>query len=671
MRPHAHDRSPLGWLGHPGFWFGVAFVVRLAYLSSSADSVLFSIQLLDERETAETARGLLRGEGFGAEPLFKAPLYSMIVAATMAVTGDLWYWALRLVQHALGALLVVLGFDVARRLAGPGTRGQLAGALTAAFLTLHAPLVRLENRLVLDFFSVFWQSALLWALVCGMSAGARVRMRWILGAGAFAALAWLTRPTLTPVLPLLAVWVGWGGWRPGRAGRLVHAALFLALPLAAMGLVGLRNATAGGEWRVLPWQGGYNFYHANAPGMSGRYLVQARWAYDAAGNPTRRHALDEFAGAVARGEVSEPAANARFGAVDAWWFGRARTAIAADPAAWLGLMARKALYLVSDREIYNFEDYTVQRELSLFLRLLPGRFGVVWPWALASLAMAGLLSRGRRRALVLVWGTAVATAGAIGLYYTSGRMRMPLVFPAAVLAGAGLAVLALHVAARGVRGPRALAFGGLVLIGAAMSWGDWWGVRSENVRHGEYLRLSNAAFFARRYDEALDFARRAEAERPGLAQAIQLRAQASYGLGDLAGALEGFREAANAQPADPVAPMNIGVILLHDLGRAEQALPHFEEALRRDARYRASAWHAAFARLRLGDAAGAAALLAPDLPPRPDAPARLLKSAAALACAQGDTAAARSLARQLETNHGIVAGKELDAEMQLLGLECR
>ncbi|MDK2970478.1 MAG: hypothetical protein PWP23_233 [Candidatus Sumerlaeota bacterium] len=656
------------WLGSPLLWFGVALVIRLMYLSHSAGSVLFGVQLLDEQEALVAARGLLSGAGFGAEPLFKAPLYPVLVAGTMFVAGDLWIWLLRLLQHVLGAVLAALAADTARRVAGP-RNGIVAAALAGAFIALHGPLVRLENRLVLDFLSVFWQSAMVWALLRGM-AGAR-RMRWMVGAGALGALAWLTRPTITPVLPFLALWLlGVNGRNllSATRRRFVRAAVFLAFAVAAMAVVGARNAVVGGEFMILPWQGGYNFFEANKPGASGRYLRQGRVTMDESGNPARRLTLEGFDAAVARGEVPEPKEGERFGAVDAWWFGRAKRAIAQDPAAWLGLMTRKALYLVSDREVYNFEDYTVQRERSLLLRLLPGRFGFLWPLAFASLAFVRLENKGRRRATALLWLYAVLLAGAIALYYTSGRLRMPLVFPAAILAALGAARFAAAVGDRMLPRKRLVAFVVLLVVGGAMSWGDWWGVRSENVRHAEFLRLSNAAFHARRYDEALAFALEAEREKPGLVQAIQLRAQAAYGLGDFDAAEAGFREATVALPEDPVAPANLGILLLHDRDDAASAVPFFEESLKRNARHRPAAWHGAIALMRLGRVDQAAEWIAPDLPVRAGAPVPLMQAAAAVACARGDKEEARRLATLFETAYGTAPANAVRAELTRLGM---
>ena len=54
----------------------LAAFIRLVYLlEQSQTSVLFFQPTLDEQEMLLTAQALLRGEGFGPMPLFKAPLY--------------------------------------------------------------------------------------------------------------------------------------------------------------------------------------------------------------------------------------------------------------------------------------------------------------------------------------------------------------------------------------------------------------------------------------------------------------------------------------------------------------------------------------------------------------------------------------------------------------------
>jgi len=652
-------RSPWGW-------FLLALVPRLLYLlEQEAFSPLFYQPLLDEQELVESARALLRGEGFGPEPLFKAPLYPVLLAGVMAATGEAWWFVARLLQHAAGAGVAALGFVAASKLAGPGRRGRAAGAVAAALLAFNAPAIRLENQLLLDHLVFALQSAMLLALLCAAASPRwRLARRWAAGAGAFAALAWLTRPTLTPVLPFLALALAFPCCaRRRQAGMMKRgvamATLFLAGPALAMGLFAGRNWVVSGEALALPWQGGFSLYEANRPGANGRYFAQRSFVQtsDRDANPARLLALEPF----------DEAPDTLRGDVDAHWKRRATEAIAEEPITWLGLMARKGLWLFTDREIYNIEDFGVHLEISNVLPWIPFTFGFVWPGALASLALAAVWPRGRRRLVGIVWVYAFFLGGAIALYFVSGRMRMPLLFPAAILAGAAFGVYACWdtkaMPPRRALGIQWLALA-LLALGLLWSWGDWGGVRSEDMRHAEYARLSNAAFMDRRPEMALDYAQRLARLRPDYPQAPQLRGQALYALGRADEAAVAFAEALKLLPNDPVAPYNLGVLSL-ERGETDGALAYFIESVRRSQAYPPAAARAALIHLQRRQVREAAALLQLHARmPNSQAPPELLVARILMGKLQRQEEDARQALDSLRTRFGEAGLKLLEDQLR-------
>lgn len=658
----------------------LALAVRLVYLlEQGMTSPLFYQPLLDELELVESARALLAGQGFGNEPLFKGPAYPLILAAVMAVTGETWPWSIRLLQHLGGVLLVWLAFDAARRLVPAGTARSIAGAAAALSVALYGPLVRLESNIVVDFFVVLFQSWMLWALIRWTQALPRHQTRWLLLSGALAAAAWLTRPTLTPLLPVLALWVvlrtgqAAGPANPSLRRRILGAAVFLSIPLVVMAAVYLRNARTG-DPMLLPWQGGFNFYHANRTGALGRYFLQTQVASSSGANPTRRLAEEGWLRSVSPGEA---AANPRrYSAINRYWFDLARRDISGDPLRWAGLMGRKLLYVVSDKEIFNFEEYDLQRSLSSVLPWLFFRFGIVAPLALASLAMLPFVARRRWPGWELLWIYGAGFAFATALYYTSGRMRMPLLFPAVVLGSSGLALAVARLATPGR--PRLALYACYLLLltaGAVLSWGDWWGVRSERMWHADLSRMSNAAWREGRARLALELAERAALEKPDYPTLPTLRGQALYSLGRKEEAAAAYREAVRRIPGDPVAPFNLAVALHYDLGRPEEAAALYAESLRRDPAYHQAAWRSALLHLKLGQPEKARGLLQPyesalaaagRQGARP--PSLLLVAATALACTEGNRERAAAFAGLLSTAS---AKAQLQEELQLLGLgEC-
>lgn len=535
-------RFPSRFLLSPLFWCLLAFGLRFFYLIEQGnESVLFYQPTLDELESMRSAEKLLAGEGFGQEPYFKAPYYSLFVSICMRLAGSGWFWMVRFLQHLGGVLLVAMAFDVTKRLSpGPEHVKSLAAAVTAGILTFYAPLIRLENRLVLDFTVVLFQSAMIWALVRESSEDRKAwTWKWLLVAGVFAGLSWLTRPTITPVLPFLAGYVALfcvkGKEGPLLRQGLVRGGCFLVLPLVLMLMVTVRNQVVGGEAMLLPWQGGYNLYHANREEANGRYYLQGGYSAASSGNPTKDLMVLGYLESLPADAI---ASEALAGEVNAYWMGKTKAAVFEAPAAWLGKMVQKGLYLTSQREIFNFEAFEIHRAESSLLKWLPVGFGWIWPLALTGIVFTCRGGEPRLRyATRLVWGYGLLMGGAIALAYTSGRMRMPLVFPVVILAGIGVGqwiLLLRHPEQGAQRKKRVLALP-LLLLGVLMSWADWWGVRSEQVAHYDFVRLSDAAWQQGRGEHALRYAEEAEALEPTYPSIPLLKAQALYLIGACAG----------------------------------------------------------------------------------------------------------------------------------------
>lgn len=636
----------------PAFWFLVALVVRLGYLfEQSGSAPTFYHPVLDEAEMVETARQWAAGKVDG-EPFFKAPLYPALLAVLHLSSGDMLFFTARLLQHLLGALLVVIAFDLARRLAPPARDGW-AGAIAAGLLALNGPLIRLEGCLLLDFLTVFLQSAALWLLCAGLQrTDGRAWIR-LLQAGLALGVAWLNRPTILPVVALLAVvaalLVRFGGHERLRPR---HALLLPAGFAPAVALFAALNLWISGTPAWQPWQGGYNFFEANRPGANGRYLKQQSFVGGGGANPTREAMLRGWAVAEGKTRVEQASDFAR---VSGWWMGRGVEQIRREPAAWLELMLRKAVYLGSAREIYNIEDYGIVRGLSGWLPWMFAGFGLILPLCLASLAAPGLFRGGA----AVLWAYAAGLGGCIALFYVSGRLRMPLVFPAAVLAGAGLSALA------AAPGPRKLAALALAGVGTLWAWGDWWGVRSEDFRAVEFARLSHANYLDGDARGALELADRAAEADPQYPTLPQLRAQALFVLARFPEAAAAFEQAAARIPNDPSAPHNLGLVLFRQLASPERALGWFEESLRRDPGYRDAAWMQVRALARLGEWTEATRrfdAFSRDLPPRVTTN---LEAAYAVALIRGESAAAVQQARRdlLSAPWGEGRAAEIEAEI--------
>jgi tetratricopeptide (TPR) repeat protein len=457
----------------------VALLVRVAYIVLEVrHTALFSFALLDEQEVMETAHGLLESQGFGQEPLFRAPGYPILVAAAMVVFGDGWNLGLRLLQAIGGACLVASGASLARLLAPPGQARPWAAMLTGLLLTIHGPAIRLESTISLDgpAAAAFAAMMTLLATTIRVLETGRERKpslaiwkRWkpvqsewaqklALGAGGCGMLLALLRPTVVPLTMLLAIAIFLRFFRqPGRRLAMDIAALIAGPTLLAGVAVTLRNGNVTNEWRTMPLQGGFNLREANRlDGPRGRYLTQRPIAalpdrsevanhplFQAlrerqSANPTREIAFMEYL-------ASSPAARSvhlsktPFSEMDRWHLAQLVQSISVSPLSHALLYGQKLLEIHSDREIFNYEDYATQAQRSTFLSAMTGRVGILLPLAAFSLGLAfvfpRLLTTSRTRALLWIcFGTIMMTA-LTALGFSSGRMRMPLIAPWAALAG--------------------------------------------------------------------------------------------------------------------------------------------------------------------------------------------------------------------------------------------
>ncbi len=507
----------------------MALLLRLLYLlEQGGTSPLFYQPMLDEQEARDAALAVLRGTE-PAEPYFKAPGYSWLLAAVIGIAGDAWPWVIRGLQHLAGAGIVAMAAALAGRLCPQPRWRRVAMPVAGLLAAAYGPLIRLESNISLDFWVVFFQSAMLYFL-CGLMQQARAgKLLWYaFVAGLCAAAAWLTRPTITVLLPFLVLWI-WlcVGKFKGHVLSMRQVILFL-LPLSlAISGVMARNWLVSEDSRAMPWQGGYSLYHANRPGVSGRYFTQQIIVEGEDANPTRQLAISGYLDSLTTESRNDWEKSPDYSAVNSYWTSRTVAVVREDPQRWLELMGKKSVYLFTDKEIFNYEEFDLQRELSPLLRYLPGRFGVVFPLALASLAVWGALSPQRRRMHWLMWLYVVVLGGGIALYYTSGRMRMPLAFPALVLSGVGAAGLIY------VRWVWKFVAVLLLAAGVAVSWTDWWGVRSESMAHVDLARMSNAAWHRGRFEQALELAEQAERLEPRYPGLPRLKGQAFYGLGRL------------------------------------------------------------------------------------------------------------------------------------------
>lgn len=361
----------------------------------------------DEREYLALAANLAQGRGFTYPPpaagepeperFGRAPVYPLALAALQAVAPGLDPLATtKAAQAVLGALAVWLVAAVAMRAAGP------RAARTAAWVAaLYPPLVWIPAFVLSEtvYMALALGNVLAADRVFAAAATRRGAAASALACGLLGGVAALTRPAHLFFLMLLGLTL-LARRRAAPALLVGLGALLVIAPWTA------RNWREYGRPVLIASEGGITFWTGNHPLSPGEG--------DMAANPAIKRDNQRLRAAHPglTPEQLEPV-----------YYREAMTAIARDPAWWLGLIARKAFYTV----VPVGPSYTLHSTRHLVASI--ASYGLV---LVAGLAGAAALLRARRWPVAL--GLLLASAVLVCLvFFPQERFRIPVIDPALIV----------------------------------------------------------------------------------------------------------------------------------------------------------------------------------------------------------------------------------------------
>jgi tetratricopeptide (TPR) repeat protein len=391
----------------------LAFALRWAAIFELAGSDLALVPLGDARGYVDWARGIAAGDWMGSEVFYQAPLYPYLLALCFRVAGD-GFLLPRLLQATAGALACGWIGKWTTPMAGVSA-GRAAGVLAA----VYAPWIWTDGLLQKTSVALAL-TVLLFALCERLRPDSKPWTAFSIGA--IAACLVLTRENAAVLLLPCAWFIA----RTAGRKKVVLAASGLALLLLP---IGFRNQRLGGSFLPTASNVGVNLYIGNGPGADGFYvpLQSGRGHTDYEQEDARTLAEQELGRELTPSEVS-----AFFGSA-------ACREIAADPSRFAGLLGRKLLLFLNEREYMDAVAFEAYQDESVILGTLGTffRFGLIFP-----LAVLGLWRCARRNAFTLLLALG---AGLLALsvlpFFVTGRFRMgvvPLLLP---FAGAGVASL--------------------------------------------------------------------------------------------------------------------------------------------------------------------------------------------------------------------------------------
>ncbi|MFH2002609.1 MAG: tetratricopeptide repeat protein, partial [Planctomycetota bacterium] len=534
-------------LGAGSLLFIFALSIRLLFLFDMSESPTFHVPVVDSFVYHQAAVSLVRGQGFQDTFFFQPFFYPFFLSAVYAVSG-VSILAAKLIQALIGAMTCVLVLQLGRRVFGK-TAGLIAGLMAA----VYSPLIFFESELLATGPAAFESIAL---VILFLKARESRSPFFFFFFGLFCAICVLTRPTFLPVIVVGAAWLFICFFRsmPSRPAivPLLGVALFgFLLPASAVAWI---NREQTGHMGFLPSSSGLNFYLGN--NSSYEETVNARmgseWS-ELLHLPEAAHVPDD------------DWSRSRF-----YWSQALEYAVS-DPLDFASGMGRKALQIVSSREIPRNVDIYLFRKWSWMLRCLlwkAGGFG--FPFGLLfPLAMVGWFLNRRRIPFVLRMSLVVYSLSVVAVFVTA-RYRIPMIPLLAMLAAAGVtgAVQAIREKRMKRISAAALVLAGAVLLGTLP--GPFVAERMDYEAElhgciGDSLRRSG------RIDEAVEQFQQAIRLDPGNAEALADLAQLYAARGEINGAVEACRAALKHKPGMIRAISNLGS-LLSDQGNHDEAV---------------------------------------------------------------------------------------------------
>jgi 4-amino-4-deoxy-L-arabinose transferase-like glycosyltransferase len=497
----------------------LALTLRLAHWLDVREDPFFAQLIMDSEEYDRWAREIVDGNWLGSEVFFQAPLYPYFLAVVYTFFG-----------HSLDAvyliqiLLSLLGIYALYR-AGRKLTGEKVGLVAAALSGLYGVYLFYDVQLLKESLAVTFVCLLLWALVEAREKKGFGLWVW---AGIICGFLSLLRENMLLIIPFLILFA----IRPKErfSAFLLRGLVFVVGVTIVLIPVAYRNWKVGGSFLPTTFQGGVNFYIGNNPKANGTYqsLSPGKQVPSYERTEPIRLAEKEMGRALEPYEVSN------------FWLKKSLDWARNNPADFLNLQAKKVGMFWSWYEWPDAVDYYYVKQTSVILRLPLFEFG-----SISLLALIGLwFVRRRLWAYFPVLLFIVMWMASTVVFFLFSRYRLPAV-PGLILIGAaaigslydswnknrrlgvivlGLVVLVLiiplYISRVSHKPKQDLVFYNLALVYEKMgqtafaeqNYKDAYVVNPNDFL--SCINLGNLAAREKRWDEALEWYKKAEAIEP-------------------------------------------------------------------------------------------------------------------------------------------------------------
>jgi Flp pilus assembly protein TadD len=495
--------------------------------------------------------------------------------------------AVRLLQIGLGTFAVLVTFRLADL-----WHGRRAAWIAALLAVLTGTFTFYEVVLLSSALDPVLTAVALWCVSRALLAD---RLRWWLIAGIALGVHGMNRPNVLLAaagMALLLVLT-----RRWRQSLVVASGVLLALlPLL------IRNYAVERDLAPASSHGGISFFIGNNGDADGTYRMSDGLQPFAA--VQQEEARTRVGLAIGRAPTDSD--------VSAYFYGRAWSWIASEPADAALLFARKLTYALNAAEPpLNYSYAFYYRDEPTLLRFLPVGAWLLIPCGLLGLWLAAPVDPARRSAFLL-WSSYVPLyAIAVAIFFVASPVRLPLLVPLTVLAGGAIDALTSVAYVRSRR--RAVALGAL----AGLSLYANWRFGLDDGRGEERIRIALVLVERDQYVEAEALVAQIARNdpRPGTLHLRVGRALLMKGQADAA--VRHLEQAVTLDPDRPETAYAYGQALV-EAKRPKDAIPHLRRAYDAGVRVDLAGYDLARALAMTGDRAGALRILPGIRPGRAD-----------------------------------------------------
>ncbi|MDZ8119380.1 tetratricopeptide repeat protein [Pontiella agarivorans] len=548
-----------------------ALIVRALYFFQELASPFFLRPLLDQHYYDLCARQLAGGGGDLIDG-FRPLLYPLFLSGFYRIAPDSGILLSVMAQMALGVGITVLVAALSMRIFSNRTAGILAGL----FFCLSAPPLYFEGQLLITTLFSFLLLVLSYVVCLAMNTKpiAKSAALW-LAAGILLGLSAQARPNALPLIlffPMLGIfrWLQLRTHSRPPTTRLLSLLPLLALPglLLIQILFGMINAQYSGKFSLMTQAGGINFYLGNSKNADGMIPRQDRYVVYEGEYRDPIQVMAEEGYREATGETGTLSQEK----VSNHWKTKTIEEIKADPARWIGLMAKKTWLMFWNHEVPNNRSFEfAATEDSTLLKWLPVRWWLLlslFPWGIAA-----LIKQRQHEQILWIGSFLVLLSGTIILFFVNSRFRIPLWPGMAIVAGGGALYFWESIKEKSI--PLTPVLFSIILL--PLSLINWFNIPADPIEHD--LSMRSSAYYDRgQYEQALaDINRCLERvdNNPGyyFRQANILLAMEQNGA-----AIQSYLKAIKLNNTDPIFHNNLG-IAFENSGQFEHAETAYNKAL--------------------------------------------------------------------------------------------